>query len=715
VRHSNAQKEHPLVLIVDDDPALRLTVRASLGQAGFAVEEAEDGVDAIPAFMQMRPDIVLLDVMMPKMDGFQVCEALRGMSAGMHTPILMMTGLDDVESINRAYGAGATDFIAKPFNWVILGHRVRYIWRASTAFNDLRISETRLANAQRIASVGNWEWDIEGNDLHWSDEMFKIFGVQPHAVGNTFESLLHRIHPDEKGSFASVVRDSIASGSKIGIDHRILLADGALRIVHTEAEVIYDDTGKAASVMGTVQDITERKEAEERIRYLAYYDTLTDLPNSTLFKDRLGQVLLNAKRHGKIVATMLIDMDRFKNINDTLGHQNGDLLLQGVARRLTDSVRKIDPVARLCRDEMSPVVSRMGGDEFIISLAELTRIEDAACVATRIINSLSEPFMIDGHEIFITTSIGISVFPTDGADVDELLKNADIAMYHAKDQGRNNFQFYSASMNVLSFERLTIENKLRKALERGEFVLYHQPRLDLSTGKIVGLEALIRWKSPEIGIVPPAQFIQLAEETGLIVPIGEWVLGTACAQSRAWRDAGYPAIRISVNISGRQFRQKDIGENVSRIVRETGADPRQVELELTESIIMKNEEETIKTLHALKDLGLNLSIDDFGTGYSSLSYLKRFPIDYLKIDRSFIRDVTTSPDDAAITRAIIAMAHSLKLKVVAEGVEKEDQMEFLRAEGCDEMQGFFFSPPVPAESFIRLVEEGKSLPVGMNS
>jgi PAS domain S-box-containing protein len=318
MKRNAAQGEYPLVLVVDDDPAIRLIARASLEQADFAVEEAEDGIDAIPAFMRLRPDIVLLDVMMPTMDGFEACEALRRMPAGMHTPILMMTGLDDVESINHAYSAGATDFIAKPFNWLILVHRVRYILRASQNFNDLRKSELRLTNAQRIAGLGNWEWDIERDKLQWSEQMFHIFGVQPHAFRGTFESFLDFIQSHEKESVASSVRGSLITGNKCGIDHHIILPDGSQRFVHTEAEVFCDDTGKAISIMGTVQDITERKEAEERIRYLAYYDTLTDLPNSTLFKDRLGQVLPRAKRNRKTVAVVLVDIDRFKNINVTL-------------------------------------------------------------------------------------------------------------------------------------------------------------------------------------------------------------------------------------------------------------------------------------------------------------------------------------------------------------------------------------------------------------
>jgi EAL domain-containing protein (putative c-di-GMP-specific phosphodiesterase class I) len=360
-------------------------------------------------------------------------------------------------------------------------------------------------------------------------------------------------------------------------------------------------------------------------------------------------------------------------------------------------------------DELITTVARIGGDEFTILLAEITHVQDAPKVARRILEALSLPFMLEGHEVFITVSIGIALYPFDGEDVDTLLENADTAMYHAKDQGKNNYQFYTQSMNATAFERFALENSLHTALDRQQFLLYYQPQLDIQTRKIVGMEALIRWQHPDMGLIAPAAFIPLAEETNLIVPIGEWVLLTACAQNKAWQVAGFPPMRVTVNLSGNQFRQKNLAETIDKVLYNTGLDPQYLELELTESIIMQGEETTITMLNKLKAMGIRLSIDDFGTGYSSLSYLKRFPLDTIKVDRSFVRDITTDPDDAAITVAIIALGHSLNLKVIAEGVETEKQLAFLSKQKCDEMQGYLFSPPVPAEVITQMLQERKRL------
>jgi len=394
---------------------------------------------------------------------------------------------------------------------------------------------------------------------------------------------------------------------------------------------------------------------------------------------------------------MFLDLDRFKIINDTLGHPMGDRLLKGVAQRLRSCLREGDTVARL------------GGDEFMVVLPAIAHAEDAARVGQRILDALSVPFNFEGHELHIGVSIGIALYPNDGKSAEALLKNADIAMYRAKEQGRNNYQFYTPALNDMAFERLTLENSLRRALERREFVVHYQPQVSLNTGQIVGMEALVRWRHPELGLVAPMKFIPVAEETGLIVPIGEWVLQMACAQNKAWQEAGFPPLRVTVNLSARFFRRKDLMETVARILKETGLDPDYLELELTEGTTMENAEATIRTLHELKEMGVHLSIDDFGTGYSSLSYLKRFPLATLKIDRLFVQDITTSSDGAVITLAIIAMAHSLGLKVIAEGVETEEQLAFLRAHRCDEMQGYLFSRPIPAEAFTQLLREGRRL------
>jgi diguanylate cyclase (GGDEF)-like protein/PAS domain S-box-containing protein len=441
------------------------------------------------------------------------------------------------------------------------------------------------------------------------------------------------------------------------------------------------------------RDVTARIHSENQLNFLATHDALTNLPNRTLLIDRLGQSIARLDWQKRKVAVLFLDMDRFKVINDTLGHTVGDILLKAVAERLTASVRNGDTVARL------------GGDEFIIVLADIAYAEDVTKVAEKIIHSLSKPFNLEVNELFITTSIGISLYPDDGKQSETLLKNADTAMYRAKEQGRNNYQYYSSAMNVSSFERLMMETSLRQALEKGEFLLHYQPQVDLVTNQIIGTETLIRWKHPTMGLVSPAKFIPLAEETGLIVSIGEWVLRTACLQNKAWQAAGLPPIRNSVNVSGIQFRRTNLVETIRRVLDETGLAPQYLEIELTESILMKNEEKMIAAIDALHEMGVYISIDDFGTGYSSLSYLKRFAINSLKIDQSFIREITVNPEDAAIVAAIVTLAHSLKLKVIAEAVETDDQLEFLRTLKCDEMQGYLFSKPLPAEDIVELLKE----------
>ncbi|GLI37072.1 EAL domain-containing protein [Geobacter hydrogenophilus] len=436
------------------------------------------------------------------------------------------------------------------------------------------------------------------------------------------------------------------------------------------------------------EEVEERSRAEERIRQMAYYDSLTGLPNRRLFNDRLRQSLALAQRHKRPLAVMFLDLDRFKLINDTLGHAVGDRLLMAVAKRLRNC----------CRRE-GDTVARQGGDEFIINLSAISDVKDAFTVAQKIIDVFRTPFVIDGHELFITTSIGISVYPHDGRSGDALVKNADVAMYRAKEQGRNNCQLFAPEMNARAFERLSLENDMRRALERDEFVLHYQPKVNVEHGQIACMEALVRWQHPTMGLVPPSRFIPLAEETGLIVPLGEWVLQTACRQNRAWQDAGYPTMQVAVNLSPRQLRQGDLAETVARVLAETGLAPGWLVIEVTESILMDDAEETIRTFRRLDRMGVRISIDDFGTGYSSLHYLKKFPVHTLKIDRSFVREIASNPDDEAIAGAVISMAKGLNLGVVAEGVETVEQMEVLRALNCRYMQGFLFSEPAPAEQF----------------
>ena len=446
-------------------------------------------------------------------------------------------------------------------------------------------------------------------------------------------------------------------------------------------------------------DLEERKRVEQSIRHMAHHDALTGLPNRTLFRDRLTHAMAQADRYHQKLAVLFLDLDRFKAINDTLGHNVGDQLLKIAAERLRSCVRDCDTVARL------------GGDEFTVIVDDILDVQDAAVVAQKILDTLSQPFNLHGHEVFISVSVGITLYPNDDESADNLLRNADSAMYRAKEYGRNNYQFYVADMNVKARARLMLESSLRRALDRGEFALYYQPRVDLLSGRVIGAEALLRWRHPEMGLVPPVEFIPILEETGMIIPVGDWVLRQASQQNRAWQDMGLPPIRMAVNLSVRQFIQKDLAESVLRILEQAGLSPEYMELEITEDLLLEHNQTNIITLTKLRNQGIHISIDDFGTGYSSLSYLKRLPIDTLKIDQSFVRDIDTDPDNKAIASAIIAMANSLHLNVLAEGVETDEQLAFLRAQGCNEIQGFSFSHPLPADEFERLLREGRHMRV----
>ncbi|HOB45865.1 MAG TPA: EAL domain-containing protein [Zoogloea sp.] len=457
---------------------------------------------------------------------------------------------------------------------------------------------------------------------------------------------------------------------------------------------VHDKGGRITHYVAVFSDITERKASEARIAFLAQHDPLTGLPNRTLLHDRLEQALAHAARHGKRIALMFLDLDRFKTINDSLGHMMGDRLLQGVAQRLTHCIRETD------------TVSRQGGDEFLIVLTDIETPDDAARVAEKILARLGPTFEIDNQQLGTSFSIGIALYPEDGDNVETLMKNADTAMYHAKESGRNTYRFFDEVMNINALERLHLENGLRRALEQNEFTLHYQPQVDLASGRIIGVEALLRWFSGVMGGVSPARFIPLAEECGLIVPIGEWVMQTACRQARAWQDQGFPPMPVAVNLSAMQFRRTDIVATVAQALTDSGLDGTWLELELTESLLMQSGPDVEAILGRLKALGVRLSIDDFGTGYSSLAYLKRFPVDRLKIDQSFVRDIAEDPDDAAIVRAVIQLGHSLRLEVIAEGTETPEQMDFLRNEGCSAAQGYLFSPPLPADAVTELLRIG---------
>ena len=496
--------------------------------------------------------------------------------------------------------------------------------------------------------------------------------------------------------------------------------DGAPKYLEATVANMLDNPAVEGIVIN-MRDVTERWHteelrgekirAEEQIRQLGLYDSLTDLPNRHLFKEQLSDAVARADRTGQALVMLSLNLDRFKRINDTLGREVGDLLLKEVASRLTKSLRQTDYVTRNDSHAASHHIARQGGDEFTVLLGDLSQAQEATKVARRILEALSQPFNLNGNEIVMSASIGIAVYRLDGNDAESLLKNADAAMHYAKEQGKNNCQYYNDKMNTSAFQKMTLESNLHKALERDEFSLYYQPKIDVASGSTIGVEALIRWRHPDLGLVSPAEFIPMAEESGLIVPIGEWVLDSACAQLRAWQEDGLTPVPVAVNLSAKQFHQQNIAAIVMRALQDHGVDPRLLELEITESTAMRNAEATGTTLRNLKALGVRIAIDDFGTGYSSLSYLKRFPIDSLKIDRSFVTELPGNQDDATIAQAIITMAHALRLKVVAEGVETRAQLEFLTANGCDEIQGYYFSRPLPAEQCTQLLRDKRKLPL----
>jgi len=516
------------------------------------------------------------------------------------------------------------------------------------------------------------------------------------VVGRPFYNL---VQPDYRESFQELV-EKVVRGEKANMEFQLTGLKGGHRWMETHAVALPNEKGGLPYVLSLTRDITERKSNEKRLQQLAHFDSLTDLPNRLQFIERLEESMAEADRNERLVGVVFLDLDRFKNINDSLGHDKGDQLLREVALRLSATIRRGDTVARL------------SGDEFAIVLADMGHVDDAIQVAQKIIDVFHKPFDVEGNDFFVTASMGITLYPFDDRGAQELLRNADVAMYRAKESGKNNFQFYVAEMTERVSERLSLENDLRYALEREQMFIEYQPIAECHTGRILGMEALLRWNHPKRGLIGPATFIPLAEESGSIISIGEWVLRTACEQARQWQKMGFPSLSLAVNISTQQFHQKNLPAVIQRILEETNYNPALLELELTEGLIMKQAESSIRTLRDLVGMDVRISIDDFGTGYSSLSYLKRFPINVLKIDQSFIRDIPRDEDDAAIASTIITMAHNLGLRVVAEGVETAEQLKFARDRRCDAVQGFFLSKPLSVKHFEEFLKSGERLATG---
>ncbi|MGX4643518.1 putative bifunctional diguanylate cyclase/phosphodiesterase [Massilia sp. SYSU DXS3249] len=713
-----------IVLVADDDPVMRLLMLEMLQQVGLDGIEAEDGRQAVELAAARRPDLILMDVEMPHLDGFAACRAIRRAEGpGASVPIVMVTGGDDVEAVTSAYEAGATDFVSKPINWPILGHRVLYVLRASDAIARLRIADAQ--NRAVLAAIPDtfFRMNCDGFYLDYEPGRGRMHGALQgrarqgrrdgaieEAVPFTSERCVGRhiteVLPKEIAARVMAQLKEVLRTEQVRSVEYELVRFGETQ--HFEARLVA--TGPS-EVLGLVRDISERKRTEEQIRRLAYCDSLTGIPNRQAFLETLERELQRSKIGNKKFAVLFMDLDAFKRINDTLGHNVGDHLLKIVSERLRETIRPSDLVSRseaLPGDATmgaseSSSLARLGGDEFTILIPDLERVEHALNVAHRVKEAMRRPFLIEGHEIFVTASIGISLFPEDGDDCNSLLKYADTAMYHAKNCGKNNAKLYSSSLTMQIMSHVKLEVGLRKALQNDELYLLYQPQLEVRSSEIVGVEALVRWRHPERGIISPTEFIPLAEETGLIVPIGEWVLRTACNQARMWQSLPRRPVRMAVNLSAKQFKDENLSQIVLSALDETGLDPKLLELELTEGTLMDDAMATLATLERLRGIGVYLSIDDFGTGYSSMNYLKRFDVRALKIDRSFISGLPQDSENAAITRAIIAMAHGLKMAVVAEGVETDEQLLLLEQYGCDMVQGYFLGHPSSAEAITLML------------
>ncbi|NKI93068.1 EAL domain-containing protein [Rhizobacter sp. SG703] len=700
----------PRVLLVDDDEVNLLLTAIALRERGFAITEATSGERAIQILADWSPDVVVLDALMPGLDGFETCRELRALPGFESMPVLMLTGLDDDASITRAYEVGATDFFVKSTHWSLLAGRLRYLLRSSRTRQELERSKSKLARAQDLARMGSFDWHRgHGNPL-FSVEGLRVFGLGP---GDTpsMRALLRMVPNEDRNGFVTILNEVIRHSSVLATDIPVTLPDARQRIIHVEAEPEFNEHGNLSGYTGIVQDVTDRRMAEDKIRHLANFDALTGLPNRRQLIWRTERALEHARRLNHPVGLLLIDLDRFKVINDTLGHGAGDELLMEVSRRLRSCVRHSDQVMESAVESMGSrshrtleAVGRLGGDEFVALLPEVSDESDAERVAARVLDVMREPIFVGGQECFVTASVGIAMFPRDGQSVADLMRNSDVAMYSVKAQGRNAALLYRPALAGKGREKLELESALHKAIERNELVLHYQPKVDVRGARMVGAEALMRWQRGGT-LVPPGDFIPLAEETGLIIPLSEWAIREAARQARIWQDSFGFADSIAVNLPNRLFERTDLVEHIHQAVTAYGVPHHAIELEITETGLMKDLQNVIPTLHRLNEIGVEISIDDFGTGYSSLAYLTTLPISELKIDRSFVRDLGMTPQSSAVVTAIIALARSLGLRVVAEGVENMRQMEVLHRLGCGMMQGFLFSKALAPEALDQWLQQ----------
>ena len=686
-----------ILLLIDNHRSHALALREALlttRDGRFHVEWVRTLSKGLERLSKKGIRAIFLNLFLSDCQGIETFDRLLLAAPGV--PILVLAGVDDENVAREALQHGSQDYLLE-------GHLDRYAFaRAVRNMVERKTAEETLFKEKELAqvtlnSIGDavLSTDILGNVTYLNAIAEKMTGwSRKEALGRPLADVFEIIDGSTRGPSRNPMELAIEQNRIVGLTPNCILIrrDGCESTIEDSAAPIHDRLGLVTGGVIVFHDVSMASAMALEMSDLAQHDVLTDLPNRTLLTDRLTQAISFAHRHGNQLAVLFLDLDGFKHINDSLGHAIGDKLLQSVATRLAACVRDSD------------TVSRHGGDEFVVLLSDVTHPADAAISARKILTALTRPHRVAEHDLSVTASIGLSTYPADGKDVETLIKNADTAMYEAKEHGRNNYQFFKSDMNDLAAQRKSLEDRLGLALEREEFVLHYQPKVDLNTGAITSVEALVRWQHPDRGLVPPLQFVPIAEDCGLIVPIGQWVIREACRQARAWQDAGLQAIPVSVNVSSIEFRSKDFLKNVQAILGDTRLEPRYLELELTESVLMQHAESTASALETLKSMGVRLAVDDFGTGYSGLSYLRRFPIDAVKIDQSFVHKITSDTGDAIITNAVINMGKSLKQRVIAEGVETIDQLTFLLAHGCDEGQGYYFNRPMVAQEFAKLLE-----------
>jgi diguanylate cyclase (GGDEF)-like protein/PAS domain S-box-containing protein len=691
---------HNILLIQGDGKDAKIVRDALVNNSdqGFQIEWVRSsalGIERLATLSPMQRDgptaisAILVDLLLPDVAGLGIVDSLFAVAPQI--PIIVLCSLKDEALAKAAIQRGAQDFLLKEhLNGYVLPKMVVAVIERAAITEALFVEKERAQVTLNSIGDGVISTDIEGRVTYLNLVAERLTGWPlKEAMDRPLEEVFRIIDAHTRATIGNPMARATKENATVGLPPACILVrrDGVEAAIEDSAAPIHDRHGRVTGAVMVFHDVSTARALTLKLAYIAQHDSLTDLPTRALLNERLQQAIALAQRHHTALALIYLDLDRFKHINDSLGHLVGDRLLQSVALRLTECVRATD------------TVSRLGGDEFVILLSEVAHEQDAAVSAEKLLQSIRMPHVLDNHEVHVTASIGIVVHPGDGTAVEALLQNADSAMYEAKNLGRNNYQFYRSELNSSACERQSLESGLRHAIERQELQLHYQPIVNLSTGAIAGVEALIRWQHPTLGLVLPDQFISIAEESGLIVPIGRWVLREACRQAQAWQDAGLPAMRLAVNISAVELRAKEFVARVEGIITGTGFDPKCLELELTETFLMQDSKSTSLVLSAIKGIGVQLALDDFGTGYSSLSYMRRFPIDTLKVDRSFVRDLTMDASDASVVSAVINMGRSLHMRVVAEGVEAVDQLLFLKEHGCSEAQGYHFSRPMKAAEF----------------